>query len=193
MLRRSGNCLNTVEVWTVTRLLSTVIISAALMSGCARTTESPAVADKIRTALKQQNIKDVSVSQDREKGVVTLDGAVQAAADKARAGQIAQSLAAGQVVANEIAIVPPGDASQTKTIYADLDKGIDNNLAAALISGGYKNGIGHKVKNGVIVLNGSVDNEAQRDQISQIARTVPNVQQVVNEIGATHEKATSDR
>jgi osmotically-inducible protein OsmY len=162
-----------------------------MLAGCSTTPKSPAVADNIRKSLEQAGLKDVSVSQDRDKGVVTLGGRVTTAADKANANQIAMSFATDQVVANEVAVLPPSDSGPTKTVYADLDKGIDNNLAAALISAGYKTGIGHSAKNGVVTLTGTVDTARQRAQLGAIARTVPNTQQVVNEIQTRHEKATS--
>jgi len=163
-----------------------------LLAGCSNTPKSAPVADSIRKSLEQSGLKEVSVSQDRDKGVVTLGGHVSADADKARAEQLAQSLAGGQVVADEIAILPSSNAGPTKTVYKDLDKGIENNLDAALISAGYKSGISHSVKNGVITLKGTADNEAQRDAIEASARTVPNAQQVVNEIETRHQKATSN-
>jgi hyperosmotically inducible protein len=171
--------------------ITTVLLAVALITGCSSATKAPPVDGNIRSSLEQAGIKNVSVSQDRDKGVITLTGNVASDADKARAMQIAQSMAANQVVANEVAILPPGDSGQTKTIYADLDKGIDNNLDAALISNGYKSGIHHSVKNGVVTLTGTVDTESQRAQLQSIAQGVPNTQQVVNEVQTRHEKATS--
>jgi osmotically-inducible protein OsmY len=149
------------------------------------------VADNVRKELKQAGLNDVSVSQDRDKGVVTLGGHVNADADKAKAAQIAQSVVGSQVVANEVAVLPPQDNGPTKTVYSDLDKGIDNNLNAALVSGGFRSGIRHSVKNGVVTLKGTVDNEDQRAQVQKIAQGVPNTQQVVNELQTKHEKATT--
>src|ERR1700722_7538604 len=90
-----------------------VIIFAAL-SGCSSKTESPDVTSPIRQALGSAGIKDVSVSQDRDKGVVTLGGHVPEDQQKSQAQSIATSLAQGQVVANEIAVVPPGVAGEAK-------------------------------------------------------------------------------
>jgi osmotically-inducible protein OsmY len=149
------------------------------------------VADNIRKSLQGAGFKDVSVTQDRDKGVVTLGGHVAADADRANANQIAQSLAPDQVVANQVAVLPPSDAGPAKTVYADLDKGIANNLDAALISNGYKSGIDHSVKNGVVTLTGTVDTASQRTQLETIAQGVPNTQQVVNEIQTRHQRATS--
>jgi hyperosmotically inducible protein len=174
------------------RIIATAaLLAAGLLTGCSNATQTPAVADSVSKSLTQAGLKDVSVSQDRDKGVVTLTGHVANDAQKAQAQQIAQSLAPNQVVANEVAILPANDASTTKTLYADLDKGISSNLDAALISGGYKSGIHHSVKNGVVTLTGTVDTENQRAQLQQLAQSVPNTQQVVNEVQTRHEKATS--
>jgi hypothetical protein len=46
---------------------------------------------------------------------------------------LAKSIAGGQLVANQIAVVLTGAESQSKTVTADLDSGIEKNLDAALI------------------------------------------------------------
>jgi osmotically-inducible protein OsmY len=170
----------------------TAIFAIGLLAGCSATPQAAPVAANIRKSLEAAGLKNVSVTQDRDKGVVTLSGHVAANADKANANQIAQSVAADQVVANEIAVLPPTDSGPAKTVYADLDKGIDSNLDAALISGGYRTGIGHSAKNGVVTLTGTVDTASQRTQLGTIAQRVPNTQQVVNEIQTRHQKATSN-
>jgi osmotically-inducible protein OsmY len=167
------------------------LLAIGLLAGCSSTQKAPTVDGNIRTSLQQGGFKDVSVTQDRDKGVVTLGGHVATDADKASVNQIAQSLATGQVVANQVEVLPASDPGPAKAVYADLDKGIDSNLDAALITGGYKTGIGHTVKNGVVTLTGTVDTATQRTQIETIAQGVPNTQQVVNEIQTRHQKATS--
>src|SRR5512140_1971979 len=98
--------------------------------GCSGARQSPDVADGIRKSLDQAGLKDVSVSQDRDKGVVTLGGHVAADAAKSQAESIARSIAAGQFVANEIAVLPVGLESDAKTVNSDLDKAIEKNLDA---------------------------------------------------------------
>jgi hyperosmotically inducible protein len=151
------------------------------------------VADDIRKSLKQAGLKDVSVTQDRDKGVVTLGGNVPDDGAKQQAESVAKGLAAGQVVADQIAVLPPGGPSDTKTLYADLDKGIESNLDAALIQNRIPGTIRHSAKQGVVTLTGIVDTEAARAQAQQIAAAVPNVQQVVNELEIKNMKATSTK
>lgn len=170
-------------------LLTLLIIGTLL--GCSGTTKSPDVADGIRKSLDQAGLRDVSVSQDRDKGVVTLDGHVPSDGDKAQAESIAKSIADGQVVSNQIGVVPPIDESQAKTVNLDLDKGIEKNLDAALIQHRLNKGVKYDVKNGVATLTGEVNSQARRAQVEKVASAVPNVQQVVNELQVQDQKATS--
>jgi hyperosmotically inducible protein len=168
------------------------LLAVGSLVGCSGTSrKSGDVADSIRTALDQAGLKDVSVTQDRDKGVVTLSGNVATEGAKAQAESIAKSIATGQVVADQIAVIPPGVESETKTINSDLDKAIEKNLDAALIQNKLRNGVEYEVKSGVVTLTGEVNSESKRARVEQVASTVPNVQQVVNELQVKHQKATS--
>ncbi len=153
--------------------------------------KSPDVTDSIRKSLDQSGYKDVTVSQDRDKGVVTLSGTVPAESDKAQAESLAKSGAAGQVVANQIAVRPPGDESAAKTVDSDLDKAIEKNLDAALVKRKMDKGVSYDVKNGVVTLKGDVSSQSHRSSIEGIAKGVPNVKQVVNELQVKAQKASS--
>jgi hyperosmotically inducible protein len=157
--------------------------------GCA-TNRAPDVAANVRNGLKQAGLNDVTVSQDRDKGVVTLAGNVKQEAEKAQAEGIAKAQAAGQVVADQIAVLPAGAESATKTVNSDLDKGIENNLDAALTAANI-NGVHHSTKNGVVTLKGTLPSQAMRASVERAATAVPNVQQVVNEIDVKNQRATS--
>jgi hyperosmotically inducible protein len=139
------------------KLCLTLLALLAVVSfvGCSGTsTKSPDVSDSIRKSLNDAGLKDVSVTQDRAKGVVTLGGNVANEGAKTQAESIAKSIATGQVVANQIAVMPPGGERDAKTVSSDLDKGIDNNLHAALIQNKLHKGIKYDVKNGVVTLTG---------------------------------------
>jgi osmotically-inducible protein OsmY len=163
-----------------------------LLVGCQQTaTQSPDVSGSIRKSLDQAGFKDVSVSQDRDKGVVTLGGHVPADADKSQAESIAKAIAAGQVVANQIAVTPVGGESAAKAMNSDLDIGIEKNLDAALIQNGLHKNVKYDVKNGVVTLTGEVSSHSVRAQAEQIASSVPNVTQVVDELQSRNQKASS--
>ena len=62
------------------------LLSIGILAGCSQTsTKSPEVSDNIRKSLDQAGFKNVSVSQDRDKGVVTLSGKVTSENDKLQA------------------------------------------------------------------------------------------------------------
>jgi hyperosmotically inducible protein len=169
-----------------------MLLAVGCLVGCSKSsTKSPDVSDNIRKSLDQAGLKSVSVSQDRDKGVVTLSGNVAADADKAQAESIATSIAAGQVVANQIAVLPPGAESQAKAVNSDLDAGIEKNLDAALIQNKLHKSVTYSVKSGVVTLSGEVNSEAKRAQAEQLASTVPNVLQVVNNLQVKDQKASS--
>jgi hyperosmotically inducible protein len=168
------------------------LIVLGCVSACSNTpTKSPDVADNIRKVLDQANFKDVSVSQDRDKGVVTLTGTTASEADKAQAESIAKSIAGSQVVANEIAVRPPGNESAAKKINSDLDKAIEQNLHALLVQNKLDKTVKYDVKNGVVTLTGNVNSQTRRAMVEKLATGVPNVQQVVNELQVKNQKATS--
>ncbi len=168
------------------------LLAMGALAGCsAASTKSADVSSSIRTSLDQAGFKDVSASQDRDKGVVTLSGHVLADADKLRAESLAQTIAVGQVVSNQIAVVPAGSESDAKTVNSDLDKGIEKNLDAALIEAKLHDTVKYSVKNHVVTLSGDVESGADLVQAAQIATAVPNVQQVVNELQVKRSKATS--
>lgn len=169
--------------------LAGIALAMAALIGCANN-QAPDVAGGIRTSLKQAGFNNVTVSQDRVKGVVTLAGNVQQENDKVRAQQIAQPLAQGQVVANEIAVLPSQNGSVAKQIDSNLDKGIEANLDAALTQASIS-GVRHSTKMGVVTLTGNVDTPALRDNAARVANGVPNVQQVVNEIDVKNQRATT--
>ena len=171
--------------------LLTLLAVGSLLGCSGASRKSIDVSDSIRTALDQAGLKAVSVMQDRDKGVVTLGGNVATEDARAQAESIAKSIATGQVVANQIAVVPPGAESETKTMNSDLDAGIDKNLDAALIQNKLRKGVEYDVSNGVVTLTGEVNSQSKRVRVEQVASSVPNVRQVVNELQVKGQKATS--
>src|SRR5271154_3459355 len=168
------------------------LLAVGTLAGCAsEPAKSPDVSDSIRKSLDQAGLKDVKVSQDREKGVVTLAGDVPSDTDKSQAETIAKSIAVGQVVADQIAVVPPAAESAAKEVNSDLDKGIEKNLDAALIQNRLNKHVKYDVKSGVVTLTGEVNSQSKRAYAEKVAAGVPNVQHVVNELQVKDQKASS--
>jgi hyperosmotically inducible periplasmic protein len=184
--RRSMKSLKAVSV-----LYVAIAIGATL--GCSDRSKAPDVANDIRHALDEGGLKDVSVSQDRDKGVVTLGGKVRTDDDKAKAESIAKSIAGNEVVSNEIGVRPNGDESTAKKVDSDLDSGIDKNLDAMLVQHKLKDNVRYDVSNGVVTLKGTVPSQDRRSSVQKLAEQVPNVKQVVNELEVKHQRATSSK
>src|SRR5580658_4121648 len=80
--RRKREMIKALE--TSLALLAVAVVGT--LAGCSTTsTQAPNISDSLRASLDQAGLKDVSVSQDRDKGVVTLGGHVDADGDKAQA------------------------------------------------------------------------------------------------------------
>ncbi len=168
------------------------VVVMGTLAGCSTTsTKSADVSSQIRTSLDQAGFKDVSASQDRDQGVVTLGGHVASENDKSHAESVAKSIAGTQVVSNQIAVVPPGIESEAEKVNSDLDKGIKNNLDAALIRDRLHENVKYAVKNHVVTLTGEVDSQSKRARAEEVAAAVLNVHQVVNELQVKGQKASS--
>ena len=172
-------------------LLALLVVGTLV--GCSTSTKSPDVSDSIRRSLDQAGLKDVSVSQDRDTGVVALSGQVMSQEEKTRAETVAKATAGNQVVSNQLAVRPVGFESEAKEIDSDLDSGIESNFHAALIRIGMDKGVEYEATNGVLRIKGEVNSQAMRNQLEELAASIPNVQQVVNEIQVKDQKATTTR
>ena len=173
-----------VEVTNMNLKTSVLMVLLSVLSiapACNRRTAS--VEDHVKDALVQADYKDVTVSEDRDKNLITLGGQVHSEAAKSQAEQIAKSAAEARVVANEISVEPVGVESQARGVEHNVDAGIEKNYKAALISNGLdKQHISFDAKNGVLTLKGSVATMEQKNEAEKVGASIPNVQQVVNEL-----------
>jgi hyperosmotically inducible protein len=159
------------------------VMSLALMTGCQKA-QHPDEKSAVNNALSGANLGNVSVSQDRDKGVMTLTGNVASADQKQQAENLAKQAAPDYTVADEIGVTPPGAESQAKSVASNLDDGIEDNFKAAIK--GHKGlddqSISASAKNGTLELKGTVKTAAQKKEAEKLAKSIPNVQQVVNTI-----------
>ena len=174
-------------------LLSRLMTLTALtmLLGCSERNTSANVKGDVEQALNQAGLKSVNVSQDRDKGVVTLTGDVETEADKQRAEGIAKSMVRSAVIANEIGVRPSGLESEAKKVDSSLDSAIEKNFEALVVGRQLGHDIKYSAKNGVITLSGDVNSIERRNEIEHLAASVPNVKQVVYELQVKEMKATS--
>jgi osmotically-inducible protein OsmY len=172
----------------------TALCLALVLTNCSRQkAETPSYKDAVKQAMDQNGFKNVTVDEDRDKGVVTLGGKVQSEDEKARAEEAARAAAPGEVVAMEVSVEPPGVEGEARQIESNVDDAIEHNFKAALIGNKLEDQhISYKTKNGVLTLSGTVDTPQHRAQAEKIAASIPNVEQVVNELKVKHGKTTAE-
>lgn len=164
--------------------VSALLLGTLAVAGCHNQPAHPDEKSAVSDSLKTNNLGDVSVSQDRDKGVMTLTGNVGTDDQKTQAESLAKQAAPDYTVADEIGVRPVGAQSQAGAVASNLDDAIEDNYKASIKAN--KNldeqSIHFKAKNGTLVLKGSVRTVAQKKEAESLAKHVPNVQQVVNEL-----------
>ncbi|HEX5434803.1 MAG TPA: BON domain-containing protein [Candidatus Angelobacter sp.] len=167
-----------------------------ILIGCSTDKAStPDVKQRVANALGNAGFKNLTVSSDNDKQLVTLKGDVKTLEEKDRAEDVAKNVSAGWVVANEIGVRPQGEENAASQIDSNVDSAIEKDFKAVLIANRMDNQhIQYDAKNGVLTLKGAVATAAKREEAEKLAATVPNVQQVVNELdvkGAKHRSKTA--
>jgi hyperosmotically inducible protein len=177
-----------------TRMFTIASLAVGLViAGCNSNPKYPDSKDAVNNSLTQNNLGAIHVSQDQNKGVITLTGTVPSDSQKSQAESVAKQAAPQYTIADEIAVIPPQNADATKAANSDTDDAIEDSIKAELKK--HRNlddqNISVKSKNGAVVLTGSVKTAAQKREAERLAKHVPNVQQVVNEIEVKPRKHSS--
>jgi osmotically-inducible protein OsmY len=167
-----------------TFMASVAVLVLTVAIGCSSNkANTPSVKDQITKALDNAGFKDLKVAVNDNKQLVTVTGDVKTQEDKDRAEDLAKATAAGYVVSDEIGVRPEGNESSARKIDTNVDTGIVKDFKAVIIANRLeKQHIRYDAKNGVLTVKGMVDNADLRAQVEKLAATVPNVQQVVNEL-----------
>ena len=168
------------------------LVVVGIFAGCSDPVRSADIYDGLKYSLYNAGLKDVSVSQDRDKGVITLGGHVPRNTDKSQAEFIAKSMAGHQVVANHIVVVPVGGDSSATAVSSALDRDIEKRLDAALLQYNLHKNVKFTVKSGVVTLTGEVNSQSSRAQAEGLAAPISNVQQVVNELHVKDQATSSN-
>ena len=166
----------------LTVTLSVLAIFFAL--GCSgNRSRSPSFKDDVKKAMQQADLQDVTVGEDRDKNLITLGGTVHSPDAKTRAMDVAKAAAPTRVIANQISVQPVDQESAARKISSDVDGAIEKEYQAVLIANHLDNqSIHYRAKNGVLTLSGKVDTSDDLQTAQQLASSVPNVQQVINEL-----------
>ncbi len=159
-----------------------MLAGAFVVAGC-HNAAHPDEKSAVTNSLNSNNLSKVSVSQDREKGVMTLSGNLDSQDAKNKAESIAREAAPDYTIADEIGVRPP-EMSNAGAVASDLDSAIEDNFKASIKANAALNdqSIHASAKNGTLVLKGTVKTQDQKAEAGSLAKKIPNVQQVVNEL-----------
>jgi hyperosmotically inducible protein len=158
-------------------LLPAVLMSLVLVGACNR---GPDPKDNVSDQLKTANIHDVKVDYDRDAKVLHLKGAVDTAAERSRAEEIAQrAVGTSGKVANELTVKGATDRTAD-----DFDSEIRRELKAKVDNDSVLKDrhINFDVNNGVVTIKGDVGTSAEKQKVGQMAQSTENVKEVVNSL-----------
>lgn len=161
--------------------LAALVLSLTI--GCSQhRANTPSEKKVVVDALDSAGYKSVDVSEDRDKGVITLKGDVATQADKERAEGVARQVASNSVIANEL-LVTGNDKGLAKEVNKDNDDAIKARYKEWEAANRVKNQhVSADVKNGVVTLTGDVDTAAQRTMFEKDVAKIDGVTEVVNKL-----------
>jgi hyperosmotically inducible protein len=146
------------------------------------------ITSKTKIALfADSRVPGTSVNVETQKGTVFLRGKVDNDAAKAAAEEIAKGIDGVKSVKNELQVVP---ASEKKMVEAK-DEDLTKQVKSRLQNDARLKKVDVRVDNGVVTLQGKVASIADSARASQLARGVPGVRAVKNDM--TFDSAMDDR
>ena len=154
---------------------------AKSMSHDAKTAVSDSwITAKTKMALfADERVKGRQVHVETQKGgVVMLTGKVDDADAKTAAGDIAKGIEGVTSVKNDLQVVAPAKREMVETKDADIKKAVQTRLS----KDSQLKGVDVKADAGVVVLTGDAPNITAAARASEMAREVPGVKYVKNEI-----------
>ncbi len=165
-------------------IASTAVLATTLsVSGCSHSGH-PDKRMAVYNALDQHDLRSVNVSQDRLAGTMTLSGIVGSNDNKQTAAQVAQQAAPGYSIVDHLQVQNAGLVSEIKAAQKDvrLDTAIEHHYKSTLAAHKDLKGIHYSAYNQILTLKGSVKTYKERQEAEDLAKKVPQVQQVINDI-----------
>jgi hyperosmotically inducible protein len=136
---------------------------------------------KTKIALySDDRVSGSDINVDTQNGTVTLRGKVATADEKRAAQEVAKTVDGVAAVRNELQVVP---AAERKAVNAE-DKDLKNAIEKRIKQDARLKGsdIDVRVDRGVVTLMGDVKDVGARARASEVARAVPGVRSVKNEL-----------
>jgi hyperosmotically inducible protein len=136
---------------------------------------------KTKIALySDDRVSGTAINVDTQSSTVTLRGKVATADEKRAAEEVAKTVEGVSAVKNELQVVPAGERKAVNAKDGDLKDSVQKQIKrdARLKEAD----IDVRVDNGVVTLMGDVKDIGARARASEVARSVPGVRSVKNEL-----------
>jgi len=137
------------------------------------------ITSKTKIALfADERVKGTQVSVDTANGVVHLRGKVDSEDAKQAAAEVAKGIEGAQSVKNDLQVVAPASRKAVDTTDKDIAKSVESRIGgdASLKK------VDVRADGGVVTLTGEVSSLAASAKASEMARHVPGVKAVKNEL-----------
>ncbi len=173
-------------------LAITGLAAACLLAGCNNGPKYPDSRATVTSSLAQDSLSNLTVSQDRKHGVITLTGTVPSQEKKLQAEDIAKAVAPKYRIVDQTTVVPaansgaPVPSTEVAATPSDTDAEIQQQfnekvkLHHSLARPG--NTITATSKNGELIITGQVRTESEKREVEKLAKSIPNVQQVEDDL-----------
>lgn len=172
------------------KMLFMILLAALAFTyvGCnTQTLDDVGISAKVKGSLATDTeTSAIKIGVDTTNGVVTLSGVVPTEREKAKAEQIARNTEGVKQVVNNISINPNAIGATNvgaKAEEAMTDATILTKVKAKLLAEGIT-GVNVDVANGVVTLQGEVENAQRITQANDLARSTNGVSSVNNQLVA---------
>jgi hyperosmotically inducible protein len=169
----------------ISSLAITGLAAACLLAGCNNGPKYPDSKAQVTSSLAQDSLSNLTVSQDRKQGLITLTGTVPSEEKKLQAEDIAKSAAPKYKIADETTVVPPPSAVVTaKPSRKDVE--IQDKFNQEVKQDHFLDRAGDSITatstNGNLVLTGKVRTKYDKGEVEKLAKSIPNVNKVENNL-----------
>jgi hyperosmotically inducible protein len=164
-------------------IASTALLAATLtLSGCGHSHPNDRMA--VYDSLNKNDLRSVNVTQDQDSGTMTLTGIVGSSDRKQKAEQLAKQAAPDYSIVDRIQVANTGLQKAVQAAQRDvkIDHSIEDHYKATLRHHSALSHVSYSAYNQTLTLKGKVKTYKDREEAEDLAKKVPNVEKVVNEI-----------
>jgi osmotically-inducible protein OsmY len=163
---------------TVTLILALVAVVTAPASAMSETIDSVLTAKAKIALFADEQVKGRLITIETVKGVVILRGKIDSSESKARASSVVEGLPGVKRVRNDLQVASLGDRPPTAAPDADITRAVQSRLSHELPL----SQVGVRTGSGTVALTGVVATIDVSARASELARGVPGVRSVTNQL-----------